>query len=426
MKKIIIFAALVVFITFNRTEARPDMNVDFNYFYFSLAPHGEWISLDGDLVVWRPNSVNYDWQPYSIGQWSWTQNGWYWDSYEPFGWATYHYGRWMYEDYYGWVWLPDYEWAPAWVEWRYDNDYIGWSPLPAYASFNVGVGIHFSIGWRSHSNFWNFVSYNHFCNRNVHHHFMDHRYVNNFFSRTKYRTNYYYDHDRIVNGGVDRNYIERRGGYRISERQINRINSLDDYNRSRDRNDDGIRSYRPTGKELNRFDGNAERTITRGTKSTSLQKDKVVVGSRRGSEIRQNGNGTTSRTQDNGSNKSREVLRGTEKNPNERNVNKGNDNSRGSAQPKVIKRERGNGQDRDVRSNNTKVESDNNSRSTKRTVKKSPELTIKRDEVKRQSSTPSDKRIEKRKSSNVSRDTKSQSKSQSRNSTKKVERKVRR
>jgi hypothetical protein len=54
--------------------------------------------------------------------------GWYWVSEEPWAWACYHYGSWQFDPYYGWVWIPGTEWAPAWVTWRESNDYIGWAP----------------------------------------------------------------------------------------------------------------------------------------------------------------------------------------------------------------------------------------------------------------------------------------------------------
>ncbi|HZR19586.1 MAG TPA: DUF6600 domain-containing protein, partial [Verrucomicrobiae bacterium] len=47
---------------------------------------------------------------------------------EPWGWACFHYGQWVYDPSYGWVWLPGTEWAPAWVVWRQAPDYIGWAP----------------------------------------------------------------------------------------------------------------------------------------------------------------------------------------------------------------------------------------------------------------------------------------------------------
>ena len=45
----------------------------------------------------------------------------------PWGWAAYHYGRWTYDPAYSWVWVPGYQWAPAWVTWRYSPEYIGCS-----------------------------------------------------------------------------------------------------------------------------------------------------------------------------------------------------------------------------------------------------------------------------------------------------------
>jgi hypothetical protein len=58
-----------------------------------------------------------------------------WISEEPFGWATYHYGKWFYDRYDGWVWLPGLDWGPAWVSWEQTPDYVGWSPqLPAGVS----------------------------------------------------------------------------------------------------------------------------------------------------------------------------------------------------------------------------------------------------------------------------------------------------
>ena len=78
--------------------------------------------------TWR--SSNPDWRPYADGYWAYTDVGWTWVSYEDFGWATYHYGRWTDLADYGWVWVPGYEWGPAWVSWRTGGDYVGWAPLP--------------------------------------------------------------------------------------------------------------------------------------------------------------------------------------------------------------------------------------------------------------------------------------------------------
>jgi hypothetical protein len=74
-------------------------------------------------------SVDRDWRPYSRGQWVYTEYGWTFVADEPWGWAPFHYGRWVYYPPYGWVWIPGDEWAPAWVAWRYGPDYLGWAPL---------------------------------------------------------------------------------------------------------------------------------------------------------------------------------------------------------------------------------------------------------------------------------------------------------
>src|SRR5438067_10200344 len=61
---------------------------------------------------------------------------------QPFGWATYHYGRWTRLRGIGWVWVPGQQWAPAWVSWRKSNDYVGLAPLPPEARFDQRTGIH--------------------------------------------------------------------------------------------------------------------------------------------------------------------------------------------------------------------------------------------------------------------------------------------
>jgi hypothetical protein len=64
------------------------------------------------------------------------------------------------DDYYGWIWIPDYEWAPAWVEWRYDDAYIGWAPLPPYAVFSIHIGIHYTYDYYVPYRHWHYVNYN--------------------------------------------------------------------------------------------------------------------------------------------------------------------------------------------------------------------------------------------------------------------------
>src|SRR3712207_2538858 len=113
-----------------QAEARVDVSIDF--FYNHLGEEGSWIEV-GDLgYCWQPRVAvnNSGWRPYTDGYWAYTDVGWTWVSYESFGWATYHYGRWARLHDHGWVWVPGTEWGPAWVSWRTGGDYVGWAPLP--------------------------------------------------------------------------------------------------------------------------------------------------------------------------------------------------------------------------------------------------------------------------------------------------------
>ena len=95
-----------------------------------LASYGRWVEVGSYGRCWRPAGVAITWLPYCDGEWVWTECGWYWQSDEPWAWACYHYGRWVDDPFYGWVWVPDIEWAPAWVYWRIGGGYIGWAPCP--------------------------------------------------------------------------------------------------------------------------------------------------------------------------------------------------------------------------------------------------------------------------------------------------------
>jgi len=108
----------------------PSGGATFQTFYDSLSTQGNWIQTDDYGYVWQPNVQDPNWAPYTDGNWVYTNDGWTWNSNEPFGWATYHYGRWVNLDGTGWVWVPGYTWAPAWVSWRYGDGYVGWAPLP--------------------------------------------------------------------------------------------------------------------------------------------------------------------------------------------------------------------------------------------------------------------------------------------------------
>jgi hypothetical protein len=121
---------------------------------------GQWFELSPYGQVWRPTVV-MGWRPYANGQWIWTVSGWTWLSYEPFGWATYHYGTWAYDFAWGWIWVPGYEWHPACVQWIIYDDYVAWAPLPP-PGFSV-----YDPWTESDYDCWHVVQTEHFADSDV-------------------------------------------------------------------------------------------------------------------------------------------------------------------------------------------------------------------------------------------------------------------
>jgi hypothetical protein len=130
MKRLVFALAISALALLAAPQAKSaDVSIDF--FYNNLSG-GSWLEIDPYGYCWQPDVEVNDptWRPYSDGYWAYTDDGWTWVSYEDFGWATYHYGRWTKLTDYGWVWVPGDEWAPAWVSWRFGGNYCGWAPLP--------------------------------------------------------------------------------------------------------------------------------------------------------------------------------------------------------------------------------------------------------------------------------------------------------
>ena len=100
----------------------------------ALEQYGMWRPHPRFGDVWVPAGIPPDWRPYQYGHWVYTDEwGWYWvsdDVEANWGWVVYHYGRWAFERGFGWFWVPGDEWAPAWVNWRYGDQFVGWAPLP--------------------------------------------------------------------------------------------------------------------------------------------------------------------------------------------------------------------------------------------------------------------------------------------------------
>ncbi len=140
MKRTLALAAILaglLTVALPAPAAKADVSVSFSFFHDNLAPYGRWVNVGSYGRCWYPVGVPAGWQPYTVGHWGYGDYGWTWASYDPWGDVTYRYGTWTFAPPYGWVWVPGYTWAPAWVTWSYTNDYIGWAPIPPSFSFSV-------------------------------------------------------------------------------------------------------------------------------------------------------------------------------------------------------------------------------------------------------------------------------------------------
>jgi hypothetical protein len=248
LKRIPVFLTLALLVSalpFGQPAAKAGFGATFGVFYSSLAQYGEWIPVDGGVFAWRPAHVDGAWRPYGNGQWIWTDDGWFWDSDEPWAWATYHYGRWYYDDYYGWLWLPGYDWSPAWVEWRYGDDCVGWAPLGPYAVFDMHFGVYYRHHWSTPYHYWSFVDCGYMASPDVHRYVYRSENNTRFIGRTRTAGNVRYDGGRIVTRGPDVSYIERQGNVRIHRTAVVDVNSTEDARALRSGERDRIGVYRP-------------------------------------------------------------------------------------------------------------------------------------------------------------------------------------
>ena len=103
--------------------------------YEDLDAYGSWNDAPEYGHVWYPNNVGADWAPYHDGRWTWVEPwGWTWVDDAPWGFAPFHYGRWVYNES-RWGWVP----GPVDVRPVY---------APALVAFvgGGGVGLDISVG----------------------------------------------------------------------------------------------------------------------------------------------------------------------------------------------------------------------------------------------------------------------------------------
>src|SRR5262245_54764686 len=190
-------------------------NADVDFFYDALAPYGDWMEMQPYGWVWAPRSVDPDWRPYRDGHWVYTDYDWTWVADEPWGWAPFHYGRWALDSRYGWVWVPGSVWAPAWVSWRWGDDYAGWAPLPPDANITSGPA---SFGIDPLA--YNFVEARYLTEPVLVRHYIPPARNVTIVNVTRNVTNYTVVENRVVNQGVRLGDVEKATGRAVPRARI--------------------------------------------------------------------------------------------------------------------------------------------------------------------------------------------------------------
>jgi len=120
--------------------------------YEDLDRYGQWSSLPDYGPVWIPSAVPADWAPYRYGHWAYIQPwGWTWIDDAPWGFAPFHYGRWVVMND-RWAWAPGPPdrrpiWAPALVVFVGGaagagragfggEEHVGWFPLGPHEAYS--------------------------------------------------------------------------------------------------------------------------------------------------------------------------------------------------------------------------------------------------------------------------------------------------
>jgi len=107
-----------------------------------LDRYGRWDSHPEYGTLWIPHRVSPGWAPYRAGHWAWVRPwGWTWVDDAPWGFAPFHYGRWV-------SWRGHWCWAPGSYVARpvYSPALVAWIG-GGHVSVGVSIGSPGYVGW---------------------------------------------------------------------------------------------------------------------------------------------------------------------------------------------------------------------------------------------------------------------------------------
>jgi len=171
--------------------------------------------------VWIPRHMGYQWRPYSDGHWVMTDDGWTWIANEEWGSIPFHYGRWGYDDGFGWYWVPGTVWGPAWVSWRWSDQYAGWAPLPPGVEFRAGMGFA-SLSFDIPIRFWVFIQAPYFLDRDIYHYTLPYERNGLIVNFTSIHNNISFRNNRVFNEGIETDFVRR-----VTRREVPRYTIQD-------------------------------------------------------------------------------------------------------------------------------------------------------------------------------------------------------
>lgn len=215
--------AVILAWCFIATTLKPAYALDarelLSFFVSELTPYGKWSDVHPYGRVWEP-AQQENWQPYSRGHWSNSEEyGWIWIPDDEWGEIPYRYGRWGYQNS-KWFWVPDDTWGPAWVDWRQNDEYIGWAPLEPNSNWSRQNEWRPASSWNDNAQFaYVIVPKRHFTETNVRTHMLPRTQTAGVLGSTQNITVYRRVNQRVMNVGPAREVIERVIGRRIEKVQ---------------------------------------------------------------------------------------------------------------------------------------------------------------------------------------------------------------